>query len=227
MEKPKPQSPLLGYNTNVRHLGVVYHIQTEDSGIEHPHIITHLFVEGTILSTKKTSYKEHVGSAEYEETVRGMMRDQHKAMFIELRDGVHDPISYQIFGDKLDPPPPGEPQTPAPEVQPAPAPQAPAPAVQPAPAPHVPAPQVPPVAAQAPKSAGEAGVPQKSVRVVRPAAMDEKTQPEPELKISPGEQVGRSIFDTPDEDGEFGESLVSDKSLDEVILSYLTDELDE
>ena len=38
---------------------------------------------------------------------------------------------------------------------------------------------------------------------------------------------GRSIFDTPDDKGEFSENLITNKSLDEVILSYLTDELDD
>ena len=40
------RAPLLGYNTNVRHKGKLFHIQTEDSGIGHPHIITHLFADG-------------------------------------------------------------------------------------------------------------------------------------------------------------------------------------
>ena len=39
-------SPQLGFNNNVRHKGRVFHIQTEDSGIKHPHIITHLFADG-------------------------------------------------------------------------------------------------------------------------------------------------------------------------------------
>ena len=39
-------SPLLGYNNNVRHKNRVFHIQTEDSGVKHPHIITHLFMDG-------------------------------------------------------------------------------------------------------------------------------------------------------------------------------------
>ena len=43
-------SPLPGYNTNVRHKGKLYHIQTEDSGINHPHIITHLFADGGRIS---------------------------------------------------------------------------------------------------------------------------------------------------------------------------------
>jgi hypothetical protein len=87
----KAPSPLLGFNNNVRHKGRVFHIQTEDSGIRHPHIITHLFADGgRILKSTKTSYAEHLGRPGMAETVRGMMQEQHKAMFIALRDGQYD-----------------------------------------------------------------------------------------------------------------------------------------
>jgi hypothetical protein len=87
----KGPSPLLGFNNNVKHKGRVFHIQTEDSGIHHPHVITHLFADGgRILKTKKTSYAEHVGDAGMTRTVRTMMQDQHKAMFIALRGGHFD-----------------------------------------------------------------------------------------------------------------------------------------
>ncbi len=84
-------SPLLGYNNNVRHKNRVFHIQTEDSGVKHPHVITHIFMDGgRILKSVKMSYAEHVGTPGMTEIVRAMMRDQHKAMFIELRDGRLD-----------------------------------------------------------------------------------------------------------------------------------------
>jgi hypothetical protein len=87
----KFQSPLLGYNNNVRHKNRVFHIQTEDSGVNHPHIITHLFMDGgRILKSVKKSYAEHVGADGMSETVRGLMKEQHKAMFIALRDGQFD-----------------------------------------------------------------------------------------------------------------------------------------
>ena len=54
-------SPLVGYNTNVRHKGKLYHIQTEDSGVKRPHVITQLFADGgRILASEKTSYEEHL-----------------------------------------------------------------------------------------------------------------------------------------------------------------------
>jgi hypothetical protein len=89
----KTQSPLLGYNNNVRHKNRVFHIQTEDSGVKHPHIITHLFMDGgRILKSVKRSYAEHLGSDNLSETVRQMMKEQHKQMFIALRDGAYDDL---------------------------------------------------------------------------------------------------------------------------------------
>ncbi len=85
------RAPLLGYNTNVRHKGKLYHIQTEDSGIDHPHVITHLFADGgRIVASKKTSYAERVGSEGLADQVKKLMQAQHKMMFIALRDGVYD-----------------------------------------------------------------------------------------------------------------------------------------
>jgi hypothetical protein len=86
-----PVSPVVGYNNNVRHRGRILHIQTEDSGVKHPHIITHLFVDGgRIIHSVKTSYAEHLGSADLSERVRVMMKDQHKRMFLALREGTYD-----------------------------------------------------------------------------------------------------------------------------------------
>src|SRR5882724_11426117 len=42
------RSPILGYNHNVRYRGLVFHVQTEDSGVASPHLFTHLFHTGVI-----------------------------------------------------------------------------------------------------------------------------------------------------------------------------------
>jgi hypothetical protein len=84
-------SPLVGYNTNVRHKGNLYHIQTEDSGVKRPHVITQLFADGgRIIASEKTSYEEHVGAENIAAIVKQLMQEQHKRVFIGLRDGVYD-----------------------------------------------------------------------------------------------------------------------------------------
>ena len=86
-----PTTPLLGYNNNIPYKEQVYHVQTEDSGAKHPHVITHLFADGgRVVSTTKTSYDHYLGSDNLSEKVRAMMRDQHKKMVIALRDGEFD-----------------------------------------------------------------------------------------------------------------------------------------
>lgn len=80
---------LVGYNTNISYKGTVYHVQTEDSGIKNPHIITLLYDKGTILARKKTSYAHIAQAPDYKEKVRELMKEQHKAMIKELIHGKH------------------------------------------------------------------------------------------------------------------------------------------
>jgi hypothetical protein len=79
-------SPVLGYNHNLRHGGRVFHVQTEDSGQGYARLHTHLFYEGTILSTKKQEYDP----SSPEDAVRALMQQLHKSMIRELTHGEYD-----------------------------------------------------------------------------------------------------------------------------------------
>jgi hypothetical protein len=234
-------SPLLGYNNNVRHKNRVFHIQTEDSGIKHPHIITHLFMDGgRILKSIKRSYAEHVGADKMQDTVKQMMKEQHKAMFIALRDGQFDSLLEEGLAQR---------ERAAAERQ-----STPALADVPSATPSKPSlddvemvpqttrtverddasdtsgldvsgkrPSVPPK-----KSAS--GAPPKRV----PSAPPKKPASLPPRGKTPSEgryAVARpaAIFGQakPSQGSSiFGEDLISDKSLDEVILSYLAEDLE-
>jgi len=173
------EKAVTGFNHNIKHKGKMYHVQTEDSGVSNPHIITHLFVGGNILATKKSSYADLSRSETLSELVRELMEEQHKEMLRNLINGTYDNVdrsaqSYQ----------PGELAREAPKAVPKPIPL---PLTQLAPAPVVPG-QLPP-----------------EVLAAR------------ELKEAPRENnVGVETL--------FGEDLISEKSLDEVILSYLAGE---
>jgi len=130
----KQRSPVLGYNTNLKYRGLVFHVQTEDSGVANPHIFTHLFYEGTILASRKTVYE--VSSTV--ETVKGLMQAQQKAVLKELKKSVHDDRIDQLLAGTAGLLPRGAVEEPAPKPA-APAP-APAPAPPPRPAPPVAAP---------------------------------------------------------------------------------------
>jgi hypothetical protein len=83
--------PLVGFNNNVRYRGMRFHIQTEDSGVTRPHIITHLFADGgRVIKSMRTDYAEYVDHPDRPAMIHRMMREQHRAMAIDLRDGRLD-----------------------------------------------------------------------------------------------------------------------------------------
>ena len=91
--------PLLGFNNNVRHRGRIFHIQTEDSGVKNPRIVTHLFADGgRIIKTARTEYAEHVTRTDMQPFVRSLMKEQHKGMFTALRMGELDKLLEDVCG---------------------------------------------------------------------------------------------------------------------------------
>ncbi|MFO0674837.1 MAG: hypothetical protein U0235_35340 [Polyangiaceae bacterium] len=245
----KAPSPLLGYNNNVRHKNRVFHIQTEDSGVKHPHIITHLFMDGgRILKSVKKSYAEHIGETNMAETVRQLMKDQHKAMFIALRDGQFDPLIDAALGNAPAPaaeakerkksqrPPPVEPKEAKPKTIPAPPDEA-APSTEREQLMARALSDLPPPPANL-FARGQAS----DTRYRSQPASEEHVGSRPPSKRPPSKRPSQapsdgrygaarpaSIFGgskPPKAASIFGEDLISDKSLDEVILSYLAEDLE-
>lgn len=93
---------LSGFNTNIRHRGVLFHVQSEDSGRDHPHVITHLYFGGTILASEKSSYADRVGDPDLPGVVRELMERQHKAVLKRLRARAFDALIVERLGSVFD-----------------------------------------------------------------------------------------------------------------------------
>lgn len=158
---------LSGFNTNIRHRGVLFHVQSEDSGRDHPHIITHLYYGGTILASEKSSYADRVEEADLARVVKERMERQHKAFLKRLRARAFDGIIVERLG--------------------------------------------PDVFQDAPQdgSGSESGRRGRSAPTETEPTRDGPA-PQPELEAA---ALPRS----------FGEGIVSEKPLDEVILNYLVE----
>jgi hypothetical protein len=92
---------LSGFNTNIRHRGVLFHVQSEDSGRDRPHIITHLYHGGTILASEKSSYAEHLDDPDLGKLVRDLMETQHKAVLERLRSQDFDDLIRERLGSSV------------------------------------------------------------------------------------------------------------------------------
>jgi len=87
----------VGFNNNVKYQDQVFHVQTEDSGLDKPHIITHLFADGgRIIKSHKRIYASEVRRSDIALYVRALMKKQQMEMLIMLREGRFDPM---IFGN--------------------------------------------------------------------------------------------------------------------------------
>ena len=85
---------VVGFNHNIMYKGEIFHIQTEDSGINTPHIITLLYRGGIIIASKKTVYADILKADNLEQVVEELMKDQHKDMLRRLKSGDFDERAF-------------------------------------------------------------------------------------------------------------------------------------
>ncbi|TFG97344.1 MAG: hypothetical protein E4H11_02065 [Myxococcales bacterium] len=88
---------ITGYNANIPHGDRVFHVQTEDSGRAHPHVITLLYFEGSILASERSDYAEIVDALDLVPRVRQLMEDQHAMVVDRLRRGHYDAVIAARF----------------------------------------------------------------------------------------------------------------------------------
>ena len=94
LESPTFKRAQIGFNNNIRAKDQVFHIQTEDSGLNNPHVITHLFADGgRVIKSYKRVYAAAIETeADIGAYVRQLMKAQHLEMVFALRDGRFDDI---------------------------------------------------------------------------------------------------------------------------------------
>jgi hypothetical protein len=91
--RPVFQRAQVGFNNNLNYRGRPYHVQTEDSGLAKPHVVTHLFSDGgRIIKSHKRSYVAEVERPDVAAYVRSLMKAQHMEMVALLREGKLDAI---------------------------------------------------------------------------------------------------------------------------------------
>ena len=82
---------ITGFNTDIKHNEKVYHIQTEDKGVQNPYIESLVYVGGEILASKKTSYAEQAKSGGLDDKwIASLMEQQHRTMIAAIKRGRLD-----------------------------------------------------------------------------------------------------------------------------------------
>jgi len=83
---------VMGFNTDIKHEGVVYHIQTEprkDSGID-----TTVYTRGAVIHKYKSSYQELLDSPDFsDEKLKRRLEEQHRLVIARIRAGEIKPAA--------------------------------------------------------------------------------------------------------------------------------------
>ena len=69
---------ITGYNTDVEYEGVVYHVQTEDKGLQSPIILSLVYIGGAILASKRAPYDDLIASGFDKQVLAERLQRQHK-----------------------------------------------------------------------------------------------------------------------------------------------------
>jgi len=107
---------ITGFNTDVEHDGVVYHVQTEDKGLARPLILSLVYTGGEILASKRSPYDDLIAAGFEESALAERLSRQHKLICAAIHGGRIEDLKR--MGQK-DPAPPTPVVAPEQEAAPA------------------------------------------------------------------------------------------------------------
>jgi hypothetical protein len=78
---------ITGFNTDIEHDGVVYHVQTEDKGLDSPLILSLVYSGGAILAAKRSRYEDLIAEGFSEEVLAKRLKRQHRLICAAINAG--------------------------------------------------------------------------------------------------------------------------------------------
>ena len=81
---------ITGYNTDVRHRGMVFHVQTEDKGLNNPAVESLVYVGGRIVTRRRFDYARMINEGFGTDEIAALMERQHREVINAIRSGEMD-----------------------------------------------------------------------------------------------------------------------------------------
>ncbi len=79
-----------GFNTNVEHKGVIFHVQTQDKGLELGYIESLIYTSGEVLASRRISYTSILENKKQVQEIQKIMEKQHLSIIQEIKEGKFD-----------------------------------------------------------------------------------------------------------------------------------------
>ena len=78
---------ITGFNTDIEHEGVVYHVQTEDKGLATPFILSLVYSGGAVLASKRSPYRDLIAAGYDEKVLSERLKHQHRLICAAITAG--------------------------------------------------------------------------------------------------------------------------------------------
>ena len=88
---------ITGFNTDVRHEGHVYHVQTEDGGKDNPILESLVYIGGTVVAKKLTPYPEPLKEGASQDKLASLLKRQHQVIIAAIKAGrIEELIRHSV-----------------------------------------------------------------------------------------------------------------------------------
>src|SRR5688572_15434946 len=91
-----------GYNTDVRYKERVFHVQTEDKGLNNPYIESVVYFGGQVMAAKRATYADLLQQGQGGDAIGSRMENQHRMMIAAIRSGKLDGKLRDVLGPDSD-----------------------------------------------------------------------------------------------------------------------------
>ena len=92
---------ITGFNTDVKHEGSVYHVQTEARGRDNPVLESLVYIGGTIIAKKISPYADQLRQGATEDAIASLLRRQHQVVIAAIRARRIDELIHLATDEKV------------------------------------------------------------------------------------------------------------------------------
>ena len=79
-----------GHNSDIEHNGLMFHVQTQDQGMNAQYIESIVYKSGKVLASRRTYYTNFLHSPTLKDKIHKIINEQHEGVLKDISDGSFD-----------------------------------------------------------------------------------------------------------------------------------------
>jgi hypothetical protein len=79
-----------GYNTDIEHNGLMFHVQTQDQGANTQYVESIVYKSGKVLASRRTYYTNFLNSPTLNDKINKIIDEQHEGILKDISEGIFD-----------------------------------------------------------------------------------------------------------------------------------------